>query len=121
MSSKVLIAGAMALTLAIGTPVMAQVADSAASQAQIDDLKIQLRLLENQVDTLKANDQQVTHAIGALQANVKSHQTKLVQANQRSAAAEQELADALTAADANAAHLAHTQAATHAFAPHVYA
>ena len=52
--NKVLIAGAAALSFAIGAPVMAQVADSPASQAQIDDLKVQLRLLENQIDTLKA-------------------------------------------------------------------
>ncbi len=51
--SNVLIAGAVALTLTLGAPVMAQTADSAA-QAQIDDLKVQLRLLENQVDTMKA-------------------------------------------------------------------
>ena len=72
------------------------------------------------LDALKANDQQVTHAIGALQANVKSHQVKLVQANQRSAAAEQELADAQTAEAAKAAHLADTQAAAHGFALQAY-
>ena len=57
--SNVLIAGAVALTLTLGAPAMAQTAGSgteaAAAQAQIDDLKVQLRLLENQVDTLKTN------------------------------------------------------------------
>ena len=52
--SKVLIAGAMALTFTLVAPAMAQTADSAAAQAQIDDLKVQLRLLENQVDAMKA-------------------------------------------------------------------
>jgi hypothetical protein len=52
--SKVLIAGAVALTFTLVAPVMAQTADSAAAQAQIDDLKVQLRLLENQVDAMKA-------------------------------------------------------------------
>jgi hypothetical protein len=56
---KILIAGAAALTFAIGMPVMAQTADpgtdAAAAQAQIDALKVQLRLLEIQVDTLKGN------------------------------------------------------------------
>jgi hypothetical protein len=57
--NKVLIAGAVAVTFIFGVPVMAQTAgsgtDAAAAQAQIDDLKVQLRLLENQVDTLKTN------------------------------------------------------------------
>jgi hypothetical protein len=54
--SKVLIAGAVALTFTFGTPVMAQTAgsDPAAAQAQIDALKVQLRLMEIQVDSLKA-------------------------------------------------------------------
>ena len=51
---------------------------------------------------------------------MKSHQVKLVQANQRSAAAEQELADAQTAEAEKAAHLADTQAAAHRFALQAY-
>jgi hypothetical protein len=54
--NKILISGAAALSLTLGAPAMAQSAsasDLAAAQAQIDDLKVQLRLLENQVDTMK--------------------------------------------------------------------
>jgi hypothetical protein len=57
--NKVLIAGAVALTLSLGTPVMAQsagsAADLAAAQAQIDALKQQLERLESTVEYLKAN------------------------------------------------------------------
>ena len=56
---KILIAGAVAAAIAVGTPVMAQSADPstdpAAAQAQIDALKVQLQLLEIEVDTLKSN------------------------------------------------------------------
>lgn len=56
--SRVLIAGAVALSFTLGTPVMAQTADAgtdaAGAQAQIDALKVQLRLMEIQVDNLKA-------------------------------------------------------------------
>lgn len=57
--NKVLIAGAVALTLSLATPVIAQTADSgtdlAAAQAQIEALKQQMERLEATVDYLKAN------------------------------------------------------------------
>src|ERR1700704_4540595 len=57
--NKVLIAGAVALILSLGTPVKAQTAgsgtDLAAAQAQIEALKQQLERLEATVDYLKAN------------------------------------------------------------------
>ena len=57
--NKILIAGAVALTVIFGTPVMAQTAasgpDLAAAQAQIDALKLQLQQLESTVDSMKAN------------------------------------------------------------------
>ena len=57
--NKILIAGALALTFTLGTPVLAQSAasgsDLAAAQAQIDALKQQLQQLETTVDGLKAH------------------------------------------------------------------
>src|SRR5438045_3608592 len=57
--NTILLSGAAALALTLGAPAMAQSAasatDVAAAQAQIDDLKVQLRLLENQVDSMKSS------------------------------------------------------------------
>jgi LAS superfamily LD-carboxypeptidase LdcB len=72
------------------------------------------------LDALKADDKQVSSAIGALQANVKSHQTKLVQANQRSTAADQELANAQTIEAEKAAYLAEMQSSARHFALQAY-
>ena len=72
------------------------------------------------LDALKADDKQVSGAIDALQANVKSHQTKLVQANQRSAAADQELANAQTVEAEKAAYLAEMQSSARRFALQAY-
>lgn len=72
------------------------------------------------LDTLKANDKQVSAAIETLQANVRSHQTKLVQANQRASAADQELASAQTIEAQKAAYLAEMQSSARRFALQAY-
>lgn len=72
------------------------------------------------LNALKANDTQVSAAIETLQANVRSHQTKLVQANQRAAAADQELATAQTVEAQKAAYLAEMQTSARRFALQAY-
>ncbi len=51
--NKVLTAAFVVLSAVVGTPVMAQSADAAAAQAQIDALKAQLQQLQSTVDSMK--------------------------------------------------------------------
>ncbi len=108
--------------LAVGVqPALADSSSSLQDQLrQQQQVRAQRAAAASKLDVLRANDQQVSQAVDALQNSVQAQQGKVQQAKRRSAQADQELADAKLAEAAQAARLDTLQAATTKLALQAY-